>query len=279
MAHPGIDTVESEACGDIVVAFDRAGLAQQPQQPILFAAGAGHLVHDPAWRADHVILHGLTHDRQLCGTDRDPGTRRDRRPNGDFERRRRGKPASFWDCGIDEDAESRSCSAAREQGLYDARHVARPPIGFVVAKPSRQIKGRGERKLTAEEIPPLRTPSRNVAVWRLLVRGLYQRDRRAGERQLEDARATVVRDPAHDVESPRRPGYVYRKIGREECPEPGIRLAWQGPEAIQGRLKPSEIGRSGDVTEATQRDHGPKPRRRSAPCSTGSIARRSASFA
>src|SRR5436190_339541 len=98
-------------------------------------------------------------------------------PSGDFERRRRREPASFWDRGIDEDAESRSCSAAREQGLYDARHVARPPIGFVVAKPSRQIKGRGERKLTAEEIPPLRTPSRNVAVRRPLVRGLYQRDR------------------------------------------------------------------------------------------------------
>ena len=69
MAHTGIDTVESEARGDSVVAFDCAGLAQEPQQPILFAAGTGHLVHDPARCAHDVVFDALAERREVGGVD------------------------------------------------------------------------------------------------------------------------------------------------------------------------------------------------------------------
>src|SRR3989454_35101 len=93
---------------------------------------------------------------------------------------------------------------------------------------------------------------------------LHQGAGRARERQLQHARAAVVGDPAHDVEPSRGSRDVNRLAGREECLQPAIGIPRKRVEAIQRRLKPIHFSR---------------PRRRNAACSTGSIARRSASFA
>src|SRR3989442_6413371 len=170
----------------------------------------------------------------------------------------------WGDAGVKENRRPAVGRAPREHCLHNSHHVARPPFPWTVSKPSCQCRGLRERKLDAEEIPATVPTAHNVTA-PLRLR-LDCRARRTRERELEHTRAAVVRDPSHDVESPRRARDVERPRGRvaKERSQARIGLAGQGSQPIQGGLKPG---------------HRNKPRRRSAACNTGSIERRSPSFA
>ena len=219
MADPGIDAVEPIACRDLEVSLDRARLAAQPEEPVVAAAGAGYLIHDPARRADHVVLHllagrgqvGLRH--VICQA---RGHSRSRR---DFECRRRGDSSPFGHGRVDEQSQARGPASPLSNGalqaqLHDAHDVTGPAVGLASREPGRQCRRCAERpiplherrEVSAEELPPSRAAGRQVATRRGLA--LQQRRGRALERQLEDAGSAVVGDSAHDVESPRRAGDV-----------------------------------------------------------------------
>ena len=104
------------------------------------------------------------------------------------------------------------------------------------AEPRGQLRRPGERQRDAEVVPLSRATRGNVAV--SLALRLYQGGRRAGERELEDAGAAIVRDATHDVESSRRAGDVQRPVGREELPHARIGIVRQTTQPIERRLKP-----------------------------------------
>src|SRR5262249_35302742 len=127
------------------------------------------------------------------------------------------------------------------------------------------------------ELPGRVTPGRHVTPTGR--RGLHDRRRGAGERQLEYAGTTVVGDAAHDVETSRGPGDEQRRVGGKERAQAGIRIVWQRSQAVERRLKPDLVACGADVSQAPHGNHASSPRRRSAARNTGSTCCRIRSFA
>ena len=290
VADAGIDAVEPIPGRDLDVSLDHAWLAAQPEEPVAPAAGAGHLIHDPAGCADHVVLHGLAGPRELRRGHPDSAAGDDDRSRSDFERRRRGDSSSFGHRRIDEQPEPGGRASPLSRGalqahLHDAHDVACPPVSLASRKPRSEPRRGAQRstrfhergELDREEMPSSLAARREVAAQRSLL--LQDRGGRALERQLQHPRPAVVGDPAHDVESPRRAGDVEGRLAGEELPQAGICLLPQGPQAVEPGLEPHQVARGADVRQTTQPDHGNRPRRRKAPRKTGSTRARRRSFA
>src|SRR5437867_33911 len=90
-----IAPVWADPGGDLDVSLDRPRLTAQPEQPVTSATGARHLIHDPAWRADDVVLHRLAIRRELPPAQPNATARGDGRSCRDLERRRGRDAASF----------------------------------------------------------------------------------------------------------------------------------------------------------------------------------------
>src|SRR5439155_23414461 len=262
MADPGIDAVESVSCRNFEVAFDRARLATQLQQAVLLAAGARHLVHDPRGCAYDVVFDALTQRREVSRVDAMARGSGDGDCNRDFQRGRRRDASAFRYGGVDQNPQASRRRSGRKQRLHDANDVARPTIGLSFAKPSGELLRRGEGQLYREEIPATSPQTCDLTARRCL--RLYERKRRAVERQLEHARAAVVGDSAHHIEAARCAHDAHGSLGGKETAQARIRRGGQRLQQVERGLEPI---------------HSRSPRRRSAACSTGSTTARNLSFA
>ena len=94
----------------------------------------------------------------------------------------------------------------------------------MTTEPGGELCGLGERQLDAEEIPALPAlPAVRCDIAMSIRLRLYERARRTGEWQLQHTRATVVGDPAHHVQSPRRATDEHSALGGEEGAQARVR--------------------------------------------------------
>ena len=139
-----------------------------------------------------MVFDALAQRRQFRRVDAIVEARGDGSSNRDLQRGRRRDAPAFRYRGVNQNSQAGRCFR-RDQRLHDTNDIGRPTIGL--------LRGSGKGKVRRVEIPTLSPATGDLTARRGL--RLYERERRARERQLEHARAAVVGDPAHDVEPSR----------------------------------------------------------------------------